>query len=297
MIDDSGMSKRRRIVHLVCTDAFAGTERYVANLAAGLDRVWGPSYEVIVLGGSEAGMVPALGATGVTWHPAGSVAAGIVALNRLGRVGLVHAHLTAAEFAALACKPRNLAPIVASRHIAKRRGTSGVARAAGALITRSLTAQIAVSDFVAANVEGESTVIRPGTPAVAGDPAPASSRDRTVLVAQRLELEKRTDLALHVWASSGLGALGWSLIIAGDGSLARPLAELANELGIADSVQFVGHQDDLVSLRRSASMMFASCPTEPFGLSVVEAMAEGIPVVAVRGAGHDETVGDRKSVV
>jgi len=40
-----------------------------------------------------------------------------------------------------------------------------------------------------------------------------------------------------------------------------------------------------------ASILLAPAPQEPFGLSVVEAMARGVPVVAAAGGGHLETAG------
>ncbi len=40
-----------------------------------------------------------------------------------------------------------------------------------------------------------------------------------------------------------------------------------------------------------AAIFLASATREPFGLSVVEAMACALPVVAANGGGHQETVG------
>jgi glycosyltransferase involved in cell wall biosynthesis len=42
---------------------------------------------------------------------------------------------------------------------------------------------------------------------------------------------------------------------------------------------------------RSASIFLAPRPDEAFGLSVVEAMARGLPVVAAGSGAHEETVG------
>ncbi len=66
----------------------------------------------------------------------------------------------------------------------------------------------------------------------------------------------------------------------------------ARDLGLADSVSFIGHVADTAGLLDSSSMLLAPAPLEPFGLSVVEAMAHGVPVVAAGGGGHLETVGD-----
>jgi glycosyltransferase involved in cell wall biosynthesis len=56
-------------------------------------------------------------------------------------------------------------------------------------------------------------------------------------------------------------------------------------------VEFLGHRRDVHELMRSAAIFVASRPDEAFGLSVVEAMARGLPVVAAGSGAHLETVG------
>ena len=64
-----------------------------------------------------------------------------------------------------------------------------------------------------------------------------------------------------------------------------------NELGIEDSVEFLGFRSDVETLLCSASILIAPTPREGLGISVLEAMACGLPIVASRGGGHLETVG------
>ncbi len=47
-----------------------------------------------------------------------------------------------------------------------------------------------------------------------------------------------------------------------------------------------------IGLLAGSSVLLAPAPLEPFGLSVVEAMAHGLPVVAAGGGAHLETVGE-----
>ncbi len=81
-------------------------------------------------------------------------------------------------------------------------------------------------------------------------------------------------------------------MVAGEGDSADQLARLAGDLGVASSVEFSGAVRDTDALLQGASIFLATAPEEPFGLSVVEAMAHGLPVVAAAGGGHVETVGD-----
>jgi glycosyltransferase involved in cell wall biosynthesis len=230
----------------------------------------------------------------VRWAAAPTPLRAAAALRRLD-TRLVHAHMTAAELAAVVAAR---APVVATRHFAARRGSSAVGAAVGRFIGPRLAAQVAISRFVADRVEGPSTVVHPGVPTVpradgdgSGTGAGAAERRPVVLMAQRLEAEKRTDVALRMWAASGLADDGWELHLAGDGALRPDLEALAGDLGLAGSVRFLGARSDMDRLLSTAGIFFAPRGDEPYGLSVVEAMAHGTPVVAGRGGGHDETVG------
>ncbi len=285
----TGPDTRFDVVHVVCTDAFAGVERYVATLAA---TQQGRGMSVAVLGGSTRRMPQELAGSGVRWAPASTPRAAVRSLATT-RPGLVHAHMTAAELAATL---GTRAPVVSTRHFAGRRGSRPWSRLGGRLIGARLSAQVAISDFVAGSVEGTSTVVHPGVPVVR-DPAPATDRAPVVLMAQRLEAEKRTDLGLRIWAASGLAGQGWELQVAGSGACRDDLEKLAAGLGVQDSCRFLGARDDVDVLLRSAAVFLAPRPDEPYGLSVVEAMAHATPVVAGAGGGHDETVGSAPGAV
>ncbi|HEY0188904.1 MAG TPA: glycosyltransferase family 4 protein [Cellulomonas sp.] len=275
------------VIHVVCTDAFAGVERYVTTLARTQDA---RGLQVQVLGGSAERMPVELAGSGVRWAPAPTPLRAAVALRGQDAARLVHAHMTAAELAAVSV---GRAPVVSTRHFAATRGSSRVGRTVGRYVAPRLAAQVAISTFVAERVEGPATVVRPGVPSVPreADPAPGAGRRPVVLMAQRLETEKRTDLGLRMWAASGLAADGWELLVAGTGALRDDLVALAGSLGVAGSVRFLGARSDMDVLLSAASVFLAPRPDEPYGLSVVEAMAHGTPVVAARGGGHDETVG------
>jgi glycosyltransferase involved in cell wall biosynthesis len=155
------------------------------------------------------------------------------------------------------------------------------------LISRVVDRQIATSHFVAESIGEPSIVILNGVPFNDRQPTP----ERNVLVAQRLEPEKCTDLAIQAWTRSKLMNEGWRLTIAGRGSQETTLIHLVASLGVQDSVDFVGVQADMRPLMSRASIFLATTPTESFGLSAVEAMAAGLPVVAARGGAHLETIG------
>lgn len=277
-----------RIVHAVCTDAFAGVERLMARLAAA-QQVAG--HQVIVVGGDPASMQRELGDHGARHVPAGSVLEVARALNALEGADVINVHMTAAEVAASMAVRIRAVPVVSTRHFAGQRGSSSLpARWLTSATARHVRAQIAVSSYVADHVEGTSTVVHTGVPAQP-DGRHADQRDRTVLMAQRLEPEKGTDVAIRAFSASGLAREGWTLHVAGSGTLRAPLEVLADQLGLGGSVEFLGHRSDIDALMGRAAIAIAPCDREALGLTVIEAMAHGLPVVAAGAGGHLETVG------
>jgi glycosyltransferase involved in cell wall biosynthesis len=276
-----------RIVHVVHSAAFYGVERYVSTLAAAQARM---GDAVVVVGGQRDRMRASLAGSGVAFVPGDTHADVLTALwSAVRPADIVHAHMTDAELAStvFARATRAQAPVVATRHFAQRRGASRSGALVAPFIARRLAGQIAISRFVADRIEGESRIIHPGVPA---STEPRVERQPILLVAQRLEAEKSTGLALEAFAASGLAAEGWRLELAGSGSLEEDLRERAIESGIADSVAFLGRRDDVPALMARSSLLLATAPAEPFGLTVVEAMAAGLPVVAATAGGHAESL-------
>ena len=282
------------LVHVVCTSAFAGVERYIGALAP---RQAEQGLSVTVVGGNQAAMRAALGEAPVgepvRLVPAASMPEAVRALNSIPRPDLINSHMSDADLAAIVIRGLRRGPrIVSTRHFGARRGSSVPARAVFGVAGRRIGAQIAISDFVAQQIEGGCVVIRTGV--ADAPPADAAHRDRTVLMAQRLEREKATDVGLRAWAATRARADGWRLQIAGEGAQRPDLERLVDELGIIDSVDFLGYRTDIDDLMSRAGMLLAPTPREGLGLSALEGMARALPVVASASGGHLETVGGVK---
>jgi len=196
-----------------------------------------------------------------------------------------------AEIAAVVTKCVVKQPVVATLHFAQRRGRTVARRQILQWLPKAIDYQIAISEFVARQADQVCEIIPPGVPETEdreGDDG--ESRRQTVLVAQRFEKEKETGAALDIWARSELAADGWELELAGRGRDEDALRAKAVQLGVADSVHFLGFVEDLSRRMQRAGVLLATAPEEPFGLSVVEAMAARLPVVAAQGGGHLETM-------
>ena len=281
------MTEPLRILHAIRSDGFSGVEQFVLRLAR---TQAADGHAVQVIGGDPPRMRPGLDEAGVAHTPAARTIEVLGAVRALAdEIDVVNTHMTAADvatIAALATRRRARRPaVVATCHFARARGRVGPIPI-DALVRGRMDAQIAISSAVAAAVEGPSTIIHTGIdPRPAGDPA---ARERTVLIAQRLQPEKRTDVGVRAFAASGLADEGWTLDVAGIGPERESLERLGAELGIAPSVRFSGYRTDLPELLTRAGMLLAPCPVEGLGLTLLEAMASGLPPVAADAAGHVE---------
>lgn len=85
------------------------------------------------------------------------------------------------------------------------------------------------------------------------------------------------------------------LLMVGDGP-DRAAAEVrSRELGISDSVTFLGSQDNIEKILPCADLFLLPSQFESFGLSALEAMACGVAVVATNAGGIPEVVVDNKT--
>ncbi len=75
------------------------------------------------------------------------------------------------------------------------------------------------------------------------------------------------------------------LWIAGDGPDEAKLKKLADELGVATRVRFLGWRDDAPALYRSADVCVFPSRFEPLGNVVIQAWAHGLPVIAAASQG------------
>lgn len=88
------------------------------------------------------------------------------------------------------------------------------------------------------------------------------------------------DLLLDAWADAAPHHPDWVLRIYGAGVEEPALRAHAATLGLTDSVQWMGSTDDVLGALRGASVFAQASRAEGFPITLLEAMAAGVPVAA-----------------
>ncbi len=90
---------------------------------------------------------------------------------------------------------------------------------------------------------------------------------------------------------------GFRFEIAGDGPCRADLERRAHELGLTPHVRFLGEVRDVPALLARAGLFVLPSQSEGISLTLLEAMARGLPVVTTKVGGNPEVVEDGRTGV
>lgn len=82
------------------------------------------------------------------------------------------------------------------------------------------------------------------------------------------------------------------LLIAGEGEQESELKSQAESLGLGESVRFLGFRDDIPRVLNAMDVYVCSSLSEGHSLSILEAMALAVPIVATEVGGNPELIDD-----
>jgi glycosyltransferase involved in cell wall biosynthesis len=108
----------------------------------------------------------------------------------------------------------------------------------------------------------------------------------------RLHEVKGYDILLQAMKRLVERGLPVRLTIGGDGPDRTKLAELRDALGLQQHVELAGWVDDPIPLLDRGDVYVLSSRTESFGISLLEAMSRGLPIVSTRCQGPSQLLGD-----
>ena len=123
----------------------------------------------------------------------------------------------------------------------------------------------------------------------------AGNKKHLFVTVSRLEKEKNYDFLLNGIARlKELLGVDFQVLIIGDGSQGNELKKKASALDIEDVITFIGNVPNrkIKEYLQSADLFLFSSKSETQGIVLVEAMAAGLPVIALHATGVDDIVID-----
>lgn len=109
---------------------------------------------------------------------------------------------------------------------------------------------------------------------------PADGSAKTVIAAGRIEKVKRYDLLIRAFGEVVRSHPDWRLRIYGVGTQVAELRELIGSLGLNNSVMMMGAYSPIDTEWVKGSIAAVTSEYESFGLTIIEAMGAGLPVVS-----------------
>lgn len=232
------------------------------------------------------------------------VARRIASLVRRTGADIIHANSHWSHGEAVIASRLARRPVVLHLHEENEQDMVGRLRGLAVL---GADASLAVSEAVARSLPSRASrravVIRNGIDPAAMSPGvrdPAVRSEMTanvdspvVLALSRLDPRKGVDHVIRAVAGLPLDLAGTCLAIAGAPSLDPENGARLQNLGsklLRDRVRFLGRRSDVLELLRAADALVLASTLEGLPLSVLEAQACGLPVVAYPTAGIPEVV-------
>jgi glycosyltransferase involved in cell wall biosynthesis len=120
-----------------------------------------------------------------------------------------------------------------------------------------------------------------------------NSEEFLLVCATRLVEAKGVDILLQAVSRVVRQGISCRCIIVGDGPLKEKLLEEVNRLGLWGCVYFEGFQEDVRPYLQAASAFILTSHLEGLPLSVLEAMACGVPCIVTNVGGSAEAVKDQ----
>jgi glycosyltransferase involved in cell wall biosynthesis len=118
----------------------------------------------------------------------------------------------------------------------------------------------------------------------------------TLIFVGRFAEEKKPDIPILIIKKLKEKGYNVNLNLVGDGKLKAKIEDLIQKLGLNENVKMFGWIKDRKKLfeiiKESDILVFTSIPGEGLGLTILEAMSQGLPVIATKCGGPEEVIKD-----
>jgi glycosyltransferase involved in cell wall biosynthesis len=303
-----------RILQICSARQLGGGEKHLADLANGLARRRHDVYAALIPASpllAELSSVPRQNVVEVPMRNSLNVASALKVARfvRQNQIEIVHAHVARDyPLAALAAR-RAGARLVLTRHVLFP--LNRIHR----LTLRRTSCVIAVSQAVAEGLQAQGIfdpekIVRihngidihrfaQGREDVAGKKPGAGKKLRVGMVGHLAPIKGQEDFirAAEIVCNRRDDV---EFIIAGEdksraGEHRRGLENLIDELSLNQQVTLVGWVEGIAKLLPTFDLFVSPSRSEPFGVSIIEAMAAGVPVIATNSEGAREIIDDDRT--
>lgn len=281
------------VLHLVWSGKIGGIERQVAAIVRSASKRNLHAHRVCFLDG-RGSVGDALVAEGLAyrlrfrtgWDPLGLLGLARLLWQLRPSILHIHTHALAAQLASLAVIPKAIR--VYTEHSPRALASDAKFRGLYWVLRRSCSRFIALYPAMARCIEAYGidparlTVIPNGITISPRVNRPADKRGSgTIGIVARLEPVKRVDLFIDILGELRRRGIACSGLVVGDGSKHDELAQYAKARGIEDHVRFVGEQEEVASWLDQLDIFLMTSSVEVLSNAALEAMARGVPVVAM----------------
>ena len=117
----------------------------------------------------------------------------------------------------------------------------------------------------------------------------------TFTIAANFDSNKNIGVTLRAFQQAFAGKEDFRLIVCGNGPEKGNLMALSEKMGLHKQVEFINFlpREKLISLYRRSNVVVSSSNNETFGLTLVEAMACGVPIISTRSGGPQDFITDK----
>lgn len=306
------MSDRLRLVHVIPNLGTGGAERMLLNLLCALDRSRFDTSVVSLFPAAGSPIEAELERGGVRVRylskrpgPDPRCAMALRRTLRELRPDVVHTHRYVLSYVLPSLILRGSACVHTVHNLAERE-IPAPHRIAYRLAYRLGVAPVAISTEVARSFEvvygrppaalipigvPVATIASPGVDRKTWRAAEAVPEGTVVfLCVARFAPQKNLQLLIDAFARAAAVLPTSMLLLAGDGPLRAAVQDRASGLGVRDRVRFLGERRDVPALLGASDVFVLSSDWEGTPVSIMEAMAAGLPVVATAVGGVPELV-------